>query len=165
MERRMTESKFNDCPANSQRTAIRRNKASAPLRYLLEKNKIKPNMKILDYGCGKQDDVEALKKIGCRVNGYDPFWFDNKSALYSRQKYDVILCNYVMCVLAKPIRYAILEKITSLLREDGKIYISVRRDFKQDYVTTSGTHQYVVHMNLPIIEENSSFCIYEYKNK
>lgn len=156
--------KYSDCPKNSQRTAIRRNKPSPPLRFLLSQKIIKPSMKILDYGCGKQDDMEALKKLGCRVNGYDPFWYKNGPALYSKQKYDVILCSYVFCVLDKSIRAAILDKMKTHLKDGGKMYISVRRDIKEDYSTPSGTNQYVVHLDLPIVEENSSYCIYEYSN-
>lgn len=155
---------YNNCFLNSHRTAIKRNKPSAPLKNLISKGLIRLDMKILDYGCGKGDDVEALKNIGYRVQGYDPYWYNNKKALYANQKYDIILITYVFCVLDKSARDIILEKVATHLKKDGKIYVSVRRDIKHDFTTKNGTNQYAVYLNQPIIEENSSFCIYEIKH-
>ena len=54
----------NEEMTKSYKTAIARDKAPAPLRYLIEKNIINlENKNILDYGCGKGKAFETIKKI------------------------------------------------------------------------------------------------------
>jgi hypothetical protein len=43
---------------------------------------------------------------------------------------------------------------------DGVAYITVRRNLKKDGFTSKGTYQRIVRLNLPIVEENSDYCIY-----
>ena len=50
---------------NSHKTAIKRNKLSAPMRYLSENNLLKGDL--LDYGCGRGDDADLLS-----MDKYDP---------------------------------------------------------------------------------------------
>ena len=139
------------------RTAIRRNKLSRPAKKLLELNVPHKMDRILDYGCGKGDDVEYLYPK-YDIYGYDPYWNDDKDVL--KKKYSLILCTYVLCVVDKKTREDIMEKIDSLLVKGGRAYISVRRDIKEDKVSKTGSKQYFVKLNLPIVYENSDFCIY-----
>ncbi|MHA2280284.1 MAG: methyltransferase domain-containing protein [Promethearchaeota archaeon] len=145
------------------RTAIRRYKLSRPARKLLEMDAFHKMDHILDYGCGKEDDVTDLYLRGYDIVGYDPHWRDDKSTL--EKKYSLILCTYVLCVVDKETREDIMEQIESLLVKSGYAYISVRRDIKKDQVSKTGSKQYAVKLDLPIFYENSEFCIYEYVNR
>ena len=143
----------------SYKIAIRRYKLSRPARKLLEMNVFHKMDRILDYGCGKEDDVINLR-FNYDIAGYDPYWKNDKSVL--KQKYSLILCTYVFCVVDKNTREDVMEQIDSLLVESGHAYISVRRDIKKNQVSKTGSKQYAVKLNLPIFYENSEFCIYEY---
>ena len=113
----------------------------------------------MDYGCGHGADVKFLQDVVDNVNGYDPYWAPN--SLLLRRQYSVVLCTYVLNVLDTDERYLVLGKLKKLTNSLGSIFITVRRDFKKDYVTKKGTRQYVVELPYIKIKENSQFCIYE----
>ena len=140
-------------------TAIKRNKLSTPIQKILKNKLINKGDMILDFGCGRGEDINFLKNKEYKIYGYDPNWHPNEESL--NKKYDVILCTYVFCVLPAIIRDEILDKIKDSLKSNGKAYISVRRDIKSITKTKKGTTQYPVYLNLPVAFENSSFCIYE----
>lgn len=142
-----------DC---SYKTAISRKTISAPLKYLLSKNLINKNQTILDYGCGRGKDVQWLNENGYNVRGFDPHWNPDKDAL--NQKYDVILCTYVLNVVDGKIRKNIIKDLTNL----GKCaYYTVRRDVQNAQVSKMGTKQYNVRLPFNKVKENGSYCIYE----
>jgi len=143
------------------RTAIKRNKLSRPAKKLLELSALHKMDIILDYGCGKEDDVINLK-LDYNIRGYDPHWKNDKEAL--NKKYSCILCTYVLCVVDKKTRMNIIDSILSLLVKNGVAYISVRRDIKKDRVSKTGSKQYAVKLDFPVFYENSAYCIYELKN-
>ena len=58
----------------SKHTAVRRRRLSIPARLAIKKGIIKPDMRVLDYGCGRGDDVLFLRKKGLFAEGYDPNW-------------------------------------------------------------------------------------------
>ena len=69
----------NDSPANSEhitverhRTAIDRNKLSQPMQILARHNYFNGEYSVLDYGCGKGDDIRELDAHGVEVFGWDP---------------------------------------------------------------------------------------------
>jgi hypothetical protein len=142
----------------SYRTAIKRNKISRPVKKLLELNLI-PKNKILDYGCGKEDDVNGLSDLGHNIKGFDPYWKNDLDIL--KNKYNVILCTYVFCTVSKNTRTNIKRNILDLLTKNGKAYISVRRDVKSDKISKIGSKQYFVKLKLPIVYENADYCIYK----
>ncbi|HDL01689.1 MAG TPA: DNA phosphorothioation-associated putative methyltransferase [candidate division Zixibacteria bacterium] len=53
-------------------TAIDRNKLSAPMQILARHNYFDGNYSVLDYGCGKGDDVRELEAHGLNINAWDP---------------------------------------------------------------------------------------------
>lgn len=53
-------------------TAIDRNKLSQPMQILARHNYFNGEMSVLDYGCGKGDDVRELEAHGIDVSGWDP---------------------------------------------------------------------------------------------
>jgi DNA phosphorothioation-associated putative methyltransferase len=139
-------------------TAIKRSKLSAPMRYLLEQELL--GLTLLDYGCGKGDDVEHLAELGYHSAGWDPHWKneeDDRELLEGHA--DVVTCNYVLNVLPPKERQEVIDKLLAL--DADAVYVSVRRDFKEDYVTKKGTQQYLVHLDYPVVHENSGFCIYQ----
>lgn len=134
-------------------TAITRKTLTAPTKYLFNKNLLIGN--ILDYGCGKSIDSEILENC----DKFDPYYYNDKKVF--NRLYNTIICNYVLNVVHKDLEQSIIQKIKSLLKQNGKAYISVRRDVKIDGFTKKGTYQRNVILNYPIIKENKSFCIYE----
>lgn len=54
------------------KTAIDRNKLSAPMQVLARHGYFDGTHSVLDYGCGKGDDVRELEAHGVNVYGWDP---------------------------------------------------------------------------------------------
>lgn len=54
------------------KTAIDRNQLSQPMQILANHSYLDGNYSILDYGCGKGDDVRELEAHGLDVSGWDP---------------------------------------------------------------------------------------------
>ena len=54
------------------KTAIDRNQLSQPMQALARHNYLNGEYSILDYGCGKGDDVRELEAHGIDVAGWDP---------------------------------------------------------------------------------------------
>jgi len=144
---------------NSYRTAIVRKKPSLPLRVLMGQWRIKSGDRILDFGCGRGTDYLWLQSKGYDARGYDPHWQSYRGPLDF--KYDKVLCTYVLNVVEPKERPEIIKQLKNLTNDHGKVYITVRRDMKQDYVTSQGVHQYLVYLPYKIIKETSAYCIYE----
>ena len=92
--------------------------------------------------------------------GYDPYWCTEGSWALGN-KYDVVLCTYVLNVVNKRTRDQIINTLKDLTKEGGKVYITVRRDIKKMKINKNGTSQYSVKLPFKIVKENSSYCIYE----
>jgi len=114
-------------PEYSRYTARGRKEASTPLKVLLEKGLIPRDAKILDFGCGRGADVQALRELGYDAYGYDPYWppWDDESILV-KNTYDVVLCFYVLNVLTPRERVEVLKTIWRVLKPWGKLYVAVR---------------------------------------
>lgn len=54
------------------KTAIDRNQLSQPMQALARHNYLNGDFSVLDYGCGKGDDVRELEAHGINVTGWDP---------------------------------------------------------------------------------------------
>ena len=147
---------------NSHLTAISRNKISAPLKTLYNLGLINHAKTILDFGCGKGYDFKWLRLKGFNAAGFDPYWSLDYSAV--NNKYDIVLCTYVFNVIGLNQREETLNTLKKLITPNGKIYITVRRDLKKDYITKRGTEQYLVKLPHKVVKENSQYCIYEINN-
>ena len=110
------------------RTAITRNKVSAPTKFLIREAHVRDldNKRVLDFGCGKGYDADVYG-----FDKYDPAFFPT----YPTGQYDYIICNYVLNVLTIDDEADILEQIDELLKPDGVAYISVLRDRCETYGT------------------------------
>ena len=126
-------------------TAIERNKLSYPARFLLSKQLLKG--KILDFGYGFGNDVKLLQAQGFNITGYDPYYCSQ----YPIEKFDTIICFYVLNVLFPEEQSKVLMEISHLLKPGGKAYYAVRRDikregFREHYVHKKPTYQCLVKL-------------------
>lgn len=142
-------------------TAIKRNKISAPMKWLFDSGLLPVNDKtrVLDYGCGRGFDADFF-----RFDKYDPHYFPNKELL--TLEWDCIVCNYVLNTLPSECdRSDVLCEILAMLSPDGVGFVTVRRDIKKEGYTKKGTFQLNVKLDLPIVYEDSRFCIYRLTKK
>lgn len=54
------------------KTAVARVDFSRPVRLALDTGILSPDSTVLDYGCGRGDDVRGLKAKGISATGWDP---------------------------------------------------------------------------------------------
>ena len=145
---------------NSKYTAIKREKPSFPLNVLLKNDAIKG--KVLDFGCGHGVDADFLVKKGFEVEKYDPNFFPD----YPDEKFDTIICFYVLNVLEKEQEYKILAQVSSLLKSEGKAYFAVRRDINKEgkrfhIKHKKHTYQRKVYLDQKSVFKNKNCEIYE----
>lgn len=130
-------------------TAIKRKDLSVPMRHLLDKNLLQG--KILDFGCGRGDDLDKLLGLGLDIVGYDkynPKYYDDELLKF---KYDTVTCHYVCNVIPDLPTH---QNVIQTIRDLGKnTYVSVRADTKsikdswkwddhaQAYQTSTGSWQ------------------------
>jgi diadenosine tetraphosphate (Ap4A) HIT family hydrolase len=148
---------------NSHLTAIERSSLSYPARILLNQKKIKG--KVLDFGCGIGKDVELLKNKGFDVVGYDPFYFPK----FPNEKFDTILCFYVLNVLLPEEQAEVLMNVSSLLNPNGKAYFAVRKDiqnegFRVHKIHKKETYQCLIKLAYLSVFKNENCEIYEYEH-
>ena len=134
---------------------------SFPGRFLLGNNLLQG--KILDFGCGLGNDVKLLKKKGCEITGYDPYYFPE----YPKDKFDTIICFYVLNVLFPEEQSTVLMEVSHLLNPGGKAYYAVRRDlkregFREHYVHKKPTYQCIVKLPFKSVHLDDYCEIYEY---
>lgn len=148
---------------NSHLTAKNRVKMSFPSKLLFEKKFL--NGKVLDFGCGFGKDVEELEKKGVNIVGYDPFYYKT----YPQEKFDTIICIYVLNVLLPQAQARVLFEVSQLLKIGGKAFFVVRRDIKYPGYRMHKIHKektYQCNVILPFksVLKTDSFEIYEYQH-
>lgn len=144
-------------------TAKERDSISFPARHLLKNNLLKG--KVLDFGCGLGSDVNILKEKGVDIVGYDKFYFPQ----LPNEKFDTIICLYVLNVLQKEEQTEVLLKVSQLLNSGGIAYFAVRRDVKFEGFRTHKIHQKQTYQcNVVLLYKSillNEYCeIYEYKH-
>lgn len=148
---------------NSHLTAIERTSLSYPARILLNQKKIVG--KVLDFGCGIGKDVELLKQKGLDIVGYDPHYFPE----FPTEKFDTILCFYVLNVLLPEEQAEVLMYVSHLLKPTGKAYFAVRRDiqyegFRIHKVHKKETYQCIIKLAYLSVFKNENCELYEYEH-
>lgn len=77
------------------RTAIRRSGLSMPLRMALRNRIITTDRTVLDYGCGRGEDVRRLGHMQFDAYGWDPYYAPEGR----RDPADVVMLTYVLNVI------------------------------------------------------------------
>lgn len=154
---------MNNQNSNSHLTAIERNSLSYPARIVLNQKKIIG--KVLDFGCGIGKDVKLLKNKGFDIIGYDPFYFPELPA----EKFDTILCFYVLNVLLAEEQAEVLMNVSNFLKPNGKAYFAVRRDIQYEgyrihKIHKKETYQCLIKLAYLSIFKNENCEIYEYEH-
>jgi len=86
----MTEIKF-----SRHKTAISRIDFSRPIQLALDTGLIQPDWSVLDYGCGRGDDVKGLSARGIKCFGWDPEYSPNNHL----HEADIVNLGYVVNVI------------------------------------------------------------------
>ncbi len=128
------------------RTAIRRTTLSRPLRLALETGVIDRDSTVLDYGCGRGDDLRELQARGIPCTGWDPVY----RPAGTRQKADVVNLGYVVNVIEDPAERAhtlcqAWQLAENVLLVSARLTVEARgithRPYDDGYVTQRGTFQ------------------------
>ena len=131
-------------------TAMRRVKPSTPARRLKESGLIRG--RTLDYGCGRGFDAKWL-----RAKRYDPVHQPD----LPKGKFDTVLCTYVLnTITSYAERMEVLRLVRSLLRKDGRAFISVRRDVRGCRGTSCGWQGNVDVPGAISLWRNSNYEVY-----
>lgn len=144
-------------------TAKERNVISFPAKLLLQQNLLFG--KVLDFGCGLGKDVEILLEKNIDIIGYDPYFFKD----FPKEKFDTIICFYVLNVLQQEEQANVLMEVSTLLKPNGKAYFAVRRDvqkegFRMHKIHQKPTYQCNVILAYKSIFRNENCEIYEYQH-
>lgn len=148
---------------NSHLSVKERKWPSYPTKQLFLRKLIKG--KVLDFGCGTGVDVTFLTQKNFDVIGYDPHYVPD----YPTEKFDTILCNYVLNILLPEEQAHVLMAVSELLKPTGKAYFTVRRDIKRSGFRTHIKHKckiYQCNVILPYRSViKSEHCeVYEYQH-
>ncbi|WP_187193445.1 MULTISPECIES: DNA phosphorothioation-associated putative methyltransferase [unclassified Methylobacterium] len=128
------------------RTAIARNRLSAPMQSLVRHDFVGPGTTVLDYGCGQGDDVRALVDGGVDAFGWDPHFRPDGR----RAPADAVNLGFVLNVIEKPAeRIETLRLAWSHCRRVLAVAVMVAghrptaglRPYGDGFVTSRGTFQ------------------------
>jgi DNA phosphorothioation-associated putative methyltransferase len=135
-----------------------RNKPSFLAKLLVgmieDKELNKPEL-ILDWGCGRGDDIRYYKEHGLAALGWDPH-YESVIMASKGTKFDIVTCAYVLNVIDNPEdRVDTLREAKKFLRRRGHILVCARshseieyqaatnkwKRMSDGYITGSGTFQ------------------------
>ncbi|MBS8225761.1 DNA phosphorothioation-associated putative methyltransferase [Vannielia litorea] len=129
------------------KTAIPRTSVSAPIFLLQSGGVITDKTTVLDYGCGKGNDLEALKQAGINAYGWDPHFAPNTDKLVES---DVVNLGFVLNVIEdRSEREEALRKAFGYARQClavsvmliGKGDLRNSRPYKDGFITSRRTFQ------------------------
>lgn len=131
--------------AARQLTALTRNGFSAPIQTLARYGFLDGRYTVLDYGCGRGDDVRGLLENGLQAMGWDPYFAPNNATTTA----DIVNLGFVVNVIEDfDERIDALAKAYSLAR--NLLVVSVMlindsntqgRQFRDGVLTKRGTFQ------------------------
>ena len=128
------------------RTALNRTGLSRPIRLALENGFIDAETSVFDYGCGRGDDLRALRGRDIRCQGWDPVYAPDTE----RSRADVVNLGYVINVIEDPQeRAAALRNAwvltQKLLVVSARLSLEVphtsQRPYQDGFLTQLGTFQ------------------------
>lgn len=128
------------------KTAIDRNQLSQPMQALARHNYLNGEFSVLDYGCGKGDDVRELEAHGIDVTGWDPIHRPDKKI----ENKDLVNLGFVLNViedraeraetLSKAWGYADKILVVAVMVA-GERVISQFQPYKDGVITSRNTFQ------------------------
>ena len=128
------------------KTAIDRNQLSQPMQILARHNYLNGDWSVLDYGCGKGDDLRELEAHGLDAVGWDPVHYPEGLLVNS----DIVNLGFVLNVieertereetLKRAWEYADKLLITSVMIA-GDSVISQFKPYKDGVITSRNTFQ------------------------
>jgi DNA phosphorothioation-associated putative methyltransferase len=128
------------------RTAISRSRLSAPMQALLRWGFIGDAETVLDYGCGRGDDVRTLTAAGIQAAGWDPHFAPDTPL----QPADVVNLGFVLNVIEDPHErtealhraFALARRVLSVaVMQPGDGRDTRGRGFADGVLTRQGTFQ------------------------
>ena len=138
-----TETKINY--ENRAKTAIERYNFSRPVKFALRDSVLKKHHSFFDFGCGKGSDIDFLKGLEIESNGFDPFYFPDKSKVVS----DIVNLGYVINVIENPTErietikeaFSLAKKCLIVSAQTKAAAVSGAREFGDGCVTRRDTFQ------------------------
>ena len=144
-----------------ERSARPRNEPSSPAKLFWADgpaSEKKPHASVLDWGCGRGEDVNWFNHLGLNARGYDPhagYIGINRTWLEDDRVYDYITCFYVLNVITpKKDRASVLIDALEYLSPSGTMFIAVRskarmknllhnwRKYRDGFITQKDTFQH-----------------------
>ncbi|MSR16157.1 MAG: DNA phosphorothioation-associated putative methyltransferase, partial [Gammaproteobacteria bacterium] len=128
------------------RTAIVRDRLSAPMQALARHGLLVSDRTVLDYGCGQGDDVRALQAVGISVTGWDPHYAKDVPLAPA----DVVNVGFVLNVIEEPReRIQAVRRAFELTRQClsvavmvvGKGDTSGQRPYRDGFISERATFQ------------------------
>lgn len=128
------------------KTAIVRNRLSAPMQLLARHDFVGPGVTVLDYGCGQGDDVRALLDGGVEASGWDPYFLPDGRLAQA----DAVNLGFVLNVIEEPVeRLETLRRAWSYCRRVMAVAVMIAghrptvglRPYGDGFVTSRGTFQ------------------------
>jgi DNA phosphorothioation-associated putative methyltransferase len=115
-----------------QKTAIGRSDLSAPVRQALADGLFQGSPSVLDYGCGRGQDVARLRQLGHEAVGWDPHFASDVPLGH----YQLVFLTYVLNVIEEPVERQ--EALRNAWRHcTGVLAVSVRLTWDQRRVRGS----------------------------
>jgi len=74
---------------------MRRRSLSRPAQFIIDYGLLETGLTFFDYGCGRGDDVQALRESGFNAGGWDPAHFPNEPLKHA----DVVNLGFVVNVI------------------------------------------------------------------
>jgi DNA phosphorothioation-associated putative methyltransferase len=106
---------------------MRRHDLSVPAQHLVNMELLGPAESYLDYGCGRGDDVEELRRRGFVARGWDPVHFPKTR----KSRASIVGCHYVINVIDRPgERVEVVESAWRLTKR--MLLVSARLVHEQD---------------------------------
>lgn len=133
-------------PVHRYRTAMVRHTLSQPMSLAVRHGIVRPGVTVFDYGCGKGDDLRALKAAGVEAGGWDPHFAPDQLP----QEADVVNLGFVLNVIENEAeRTEALRKAWDLTRRVlvasamlvGAVPVNGSKPFGDGYLTARGTFQ------------------------
>lgn len=136
------------------KTALNRNRLSQPMALLTSYGVIRSGRTVLDYGCGRGDDVSALDAAGYDISGWDPH-FEPKEYL---EPADVVNLGFVLNVIENQAERSLaLRRAWELTKSVLSVAVMIgagqqtpgQRCYRDGLLTSRGTFQkYFSHAEL-----------------